>query len=207
MLNAMKFARGLILVFVLSAGCIGDKTSENERISSVQEETTPEMTGQGVQATPSTTAGFSLTSQGFQDSGFIPAKYTCDGKDVSPPLSWSVPEGTKSLALIMDDPDAPGGVFSHWVFFNLPGSVRSLPEGVTKADRPDTGGIQGLNDFGEKGYKGPCPPAGEPHTYRFILYALDAELDLRTAASRGDVIDAMQGHVLNKAELDGKYGR
>ncbi len=207
MITSIKLTRGLLLVFVLSAGCIGDKTAGNDRISSVQEKTTPEITGQGVQATPSTTAGFPLTSQVFQDSGFIPAKYTCDGKDVSPPLSWSVPEGTKSLALIVDDPDAPGGVFSHWVLFNLPESVRSLPEGMPKVSTPDIGGIQGMNDFGEKGYNGPCPPAGKPHTYRFILYALDAELNLRTGASRDDVIDAMQGHVLNKAELDGKYGR
>ncbi len=207
MITSTKLIRGLLLVFVLSAGCIGDKTPGNDRIDSFQEKTTPGITSPGIQVTPSATAGFSLTSQVFQDSGFIPATYTCDGKDVSPPLSWSVPEGTKSLALIVDDPDAPGGVFSHWVLFNLPESVRSLPEGMPKVSIPDIGGIQGMNDFNEIGYNGPCPPAGKPHTYRFILYALDAELDLRTGASRDDVIDAMQGRVLNKAELDGKYGR
>ncbi len=203
MITSIKIARGILLVFVLSAGCIGDKTPGNDKIISVQEKTAPETTG----VTPSTTAGFSLTSQVFQDSGFIPAKYTCDGKDISPPLSLAVPDGTKSLALIMDDPDAPGGIFSHWVLFNLPGSVRSLPEGVSKVDIPDIGGVQGMNDFDEKGYNGPCPPSGKPHTYRFILYALDAELNLRPGAAREEVLEAMQGHVLNKAELDGKYGR
>jgi Raf kinase inhibitor-like YbhB/YbcL family protein len=149
---------------------------------------------------------FSLTSQGFQQGGTIPAKYTCDGKDVSPPLSWgTVPDGAKSLALIVDDPDAPGGIFTHWVLFNLPSNMMGLPEEVLKLERLDGGGIQGKNDFGKVGYNGPCPP--KLHTYRFILYALDAELNLKPRATRQGVLNAMEGHVLGKAELDGKYER
>ncbi len=182
-MTPMKLSRGLLLIFVLSAGCIGEKSPNRDR-----------------------TEKFSLTSQVFQQGGTIPAKYTCDGKDVSPPLSWEmVPDGAKSLALIVDDPDAPGGIFTHWVLFNLPAASRSLPEGVPKLDRLDGGGIQGKNDFGKKGYNGPCPP--RLHTYRFILYTLDSELNLKPGASRQEVLKAMEGHVLAKAELDGKYGR
>ncbi len=195
-----------MLFFVLSAGCVGEKSPDRDRTSSVQDTVAPEITVQETKVTPSPILKFSLTSQGFQDAGFIPEKYSCDGKDVSPPLSWIAPEGAKSLALIVDDPDAPGGVFSHWVLFNLPVNVTSLPEGVPKADRPGWG-IQGMNDLDEKGYNGPCPPAGKPHTYRFILYALDSELNLGPGASRDEVLNAMEGHIVRKAELSGKYGR
>jgi len=182
-MTTMKLSPGLLLVFVSSAGCIGEKSQVQDR-----------------------TEKFSLTSQGFQNGGTIPAKYTCDGKDISPPLSWgTVPDGAKSLALIVDDPDAPGGIFTHWVLFNLPATTRSLPEGVPKLDRLDGGGIQGMNNFDKKGYNGPCPP--KLHTYRFILYALDFELDLKPGVTRQEVHKAMEGHVLAKAELDGKYGR
>src|SRR4030067_2165604 len=102
---------------------------------------------------------FSLTSKVFKQGDMIPSKYTCDGEDVSPPLSWgNVPGGTKTLALIVDDPDAPGGIFTHWVLFNLPATVTNLPEGVPRLDRLAGGGIQGEDDFGRKGYGGPCPP-------------------------------------------------
>ena len=152
------------------------------------------------------TEKFSLNSKGFKQGDMIPSKYTCDGEDVSPPLSWGiVPDGTKTLALIMDDPDAPGGIFTHWVIFNLPATVTNLPEGVPRLDRLDGGGIQGKNDFGRKGYGGPCPP--KRHTYRFILYALDTELTLKPGATRENVLKAMEGHILARAELDGKYGK
>ncbi len=207
MRNAPKLASGFMLLFVLSAGCIGERSHDKERTSPVQHTTAPETTAQKTPSTPSATVKFSLTSEGFEHSGYIPEKYTCDGKDVSPPLSWAVPQGAKSLTLIVDDPDAPRGIFTHWVLFNLPANITSLPERMPNVDRPGVGGIQGNNDFGEKGYNGPCPPAGKPHTYRFILYALDAELNLKPAASRNEVLTAMEGHVLMKAELDGKYGR
>ena len=152
------------------------------------------------------TENFSLTSKVFKQGDMIPSKYTCDGEDVSPPLSWgNVPGGTKTLALIVDDPDAPGGIFTHWVLFNLPVTLTSLPEGVPGLDRLDNGGTQGKNNFGRKGYGGPCPP--KRHTYRFILYALDTELTLKPGATRENVLKAMEGHILTRAELDGKYGK
>ncbi len=148
---------------------------------------------------------FSLTSNGFKQGGMIPSKYTCDGNDLSPQLSWGkAPEGTKSLALIVDDPDAPRGIFTHWVLFNMLSTTSGLPEGLPKQERLDKGGIQGKNDFGRIGYNGPCPP--KLHTYRFILYALNVELNLKPGASRQEVLKAMEGHILAKAELDGKYG-
>lgn len=156
--------------------------------------------------TPTTPVGNlnPFTSQGFQNGGYIPTKYTCNGQDVSPSLSWGwPPAGTKSLALLLDDPDA--GDFSHWVLYNLPASVKSLPEGVQKIESPASGGIQGTNDFGGIGYGGPCPPPGGPHTYRFILYALDSQLNPVTGTRQG-VLNAMQGHVLTQAELDGEFG-
>ncbi|VVB87628.1 Phosphatidylethanolamine-binding protein [uncultured archaeon] len=207
MATFMKITPGLILLFVLSAGCTGEKVSGSDRTASVRDMTTPEITPQETRVPAATTVKFSLKSTGFQEGGTIPSKYTCDGKDVSPPLSWSLPGGVTSFALIVDDPDAPGGVFTHWVLFDLPPNITVLPEGVPKTGRLDEGGIQGKNDFGEIGYNGPCPPAGKPHTYRFILYALDLELNLKPGANKQQVLKAMEGHVLSKSEIDGKYGR
>ncbi len=148
---------------------------------------------------------FSLTSSGFKQGDSIPSKYTCDGEDVSPQLSWgTTPAGTKTIALIVDDPDASGGIFTHWVLFNLPSNKTGLPEGVPKLDKLGGGSIQGKNDFGRNGYNGPCPP--KRHTYRFIVYALDVDLNLKPGATRQEVLKAMEGHVLVKTELDGKYG-
>lgn len=156
--------------------------------------------------TPSN-AQFLLMSQRFQEGEDIPIKYTCDGEDKSPPLSWEAPPThTKSVALILDDPDAPGGVFTHWILFNLPYDVRSLPEGVPKLNKLGNGGIQGVNDFGEIGYNGPCPPPGKPHTYMFILFALDTELNLGSGATKDELMEAMEGHILEKTGLNGKYG-
>ncbi len=151
------------------------------------------------------TDNFRLRSPGFKQGDAIPSKYTCDGEDVSPQLSWGkVPDGAKTLTLITDDPDAPRGIFTHWVLFNLPSNMTGLPEDVPKIDRLGGGGIQGKNDFGRIGYNGPCPP--KKHTYRFILYALNVELKLKPGTTRLDVLKAMEGHVLSKTELDGKYG-
>lgn len=149
----------------------------------------------------------SLSSDVFSDGEAIPSRFTCDGEDVSPPLSWSgAPEQTQSFALSMDDPDAPVGVFTHWVLFNVPASAQGLPEGVPKSERLDTGGVQGRNDFGQTGYGGPCPPGGTHH-YRFFLYALDAALDLDPGASKQQVLDVIQGHILGEAQLTGTYAR
>lgn len=150
----------------------------------------------------------SLNSAAFEADQAIPSRFTCDGEDVSPALSWSgVPQGTQAFALIMDDPDAPVGVFTHWLLYNIPTTARSLAEGVAKTERPETGGIQGQNDFGRTGYGGPCPPGGRAHHYRFQLYALDGLIDVGPGASKKQVVDAVQGRILGQAELIGTYQR
>jgi hypothetical protein len=154
------------------------------------------------------TMSFQITSSAFSAGSNIPKQYTCDGPDVSPPLSWKdAPAGTKSFALIVDDPDAPAGTWVHWVLFNLPAGTHDLPEGVEKKENLANGALQGRNDFQKIGYNGPCPPPGKPHRYFFRLYALDAALDLKAGASKADVERAMKGHVLGQGELMGKFGR
>ncbi len=152
---------------------------------------------------------FILTSAAFKDGAPIPAKYTCDGVDVSPPLAWSgAPAGTRSVALIADDPDAPGGTWVHWVLYNLPAEVSDLPENIAKVESLDLGGArQGRNDFRRPGYGGPCPPPGPAHRYFFKLYALDTRLELKAGAQKKDVEAAMEGHVLGSAQLMGTYAR
>ena len=144
----------------------------------------------------------------FSEGEKIPLKYTCEGENISPPLSWSkLPQGTEVLAIIMDDPDAPGRVFTHWVLFNLPGDTGELPEAIPPKDKLPRGALQGKNDFGKIGYGGPCPPPGSPHHYRFTLYALDQPLKLKPGASRAQVLDAMKGHILASGKLTGIYQR
>ncbi|MBI4496425.1 MAG: YbhB/YbcL family Raf kinase inhibitor-like protein [Chloroflexi bacterium] len=151
---------------------------------------------------------FDLMSSAFQMGQSIPARFTCDGHNVSPPLAWNGnPEATRALALIMDDPDAPGGVFTHWVLFNLPADLRGLAEAVPPTEQAPDGSMQGRNDFGKIGYGGPCPPEGSPHRYRFTLYALGRPLLLAPGASKSDLLEAMQGHILAQAELVGAYRR
>lgn len=143
-----------------------------------------------------------LTSSAFSEGGTIPKKHTCDGEDVSPALNWSgIPEGTKSLALIMDDPDAPAGTWVHWVLYDLPPDLTGLPEGTRGL------GVEGMTSFREPGYGGPCPPRGKPHRYFFKLYALDKILGLKAGVTKGDLEKAMQGHVLAQGQLMGTYGR
>jgi Raf kinase inhibitor-like YbhB/YbcL family protein len=148
-----------------------------------------------------------LTSAAFAPGEPIPARYTCDGDDVSPPLQWSdPPDGTQSFALIFDDPDAPGGTWVHWVLFNLPGGTRDLPEAVPPDADLSGGGRHGNNSWKRLGYGGPCPPGGT-HRYFFKLFALDTVLDLDAGASKDDLLQAMQGHVLAQTELMGTYTR
>ena len=148
-----------------------------------------------------------VQSPAFTFGQSIPQQHTCDGADQSPALNWSdVPKGTKTFALIADDPDAPSGTWVHWVLFNLPGQTNSLPQGLAKTDSA-AGAIQGRNDFGKIGYGGPCPPPGKAHRYFFKLYALDITLDLKSGATKQDVEQAIQGHVLAQAELMGTYQR
>jgi hypothetical protein len=149
-----------------------------------------------------------LSSTAFADGQPIPDKYTCQGRDVSPPLKWSgAPPNTKSFALIADDPDAPAGTWVHWVLFDLPANVTELAEDVPKLPQIPSGGKQGLNDFRKTGYGGPCPPPGKPHRYFFKLYALDAELNLKSGANKKDVEHAMEKHVLAQGQLMGTYQR
>jgi Raf kinase inhibitor-like YbhB/YbcL family protein len=150
----------------------------------------------------------SLSSPVFQEGEDIPITYTCDGQDISPPLTWGEPPSeTQSFALIMDDPDAPGGVFTHWLLFNLPADSRDLPEAVPPHNELENGALQGKNSLGNIGYGGPCPPSGSAHHYRFTIYALDQALDLMAGASRKQVIDAITGHILARGQLTGMYGR
>jgi Raf kinase inhibitor-like YbhB/YbcL family protein len=126
-----------------------------------------------------------INSTAFREGETIPKQYTGDGKDLSPPLQWGVPpDGTRSLALICDDPDAPRGTWVHWVLFNLPSDVRALDEGVPPKETLANGTRQGKNDFGKVGYGGPAPPRGKPHRYFFKLYALDTVLDLQAGATK-----------------------
>jgi Raf kinase inhibitor-like YbhB/YbcL family protein len=155
-----------------------------------------------------TAAAFELQSPAFSPGGEIPVKYTCDGRDVSPPLRWTdLPAGTNGLALIGDDPDAPGGTWVHWVLYGMKVTARELPEGVPAQDTAVGIGRQGLNDFKRVGYGGPCPPRGPAHRYFFKLYALDVEPALPPRNTKAALLKAMEGHVLGQAELMGRYQR
>ena len=148
-----------------------------------------------------------LTSSAFKDGGMIPLKHTCDGQDVSPALEWSsVPEGTQSIAVICDDPDAPGGTFVHWVLYNLPAETQGLSQGASAGGTLPAGARHGINDFGETGYNGPSPPFGI-HRYFFRVYALDTPVNLRPGAGKADLLQAMKGHLVAEGQLMGKYKR
>jgi Raf kinase inhibitor-like YbhB/YbcL family protein len=148
-----------------------------------------------------------VTSIAFQDGETIPKQYTADGKNTSPPLQWTAgPEGTTSFVLIGDDPDAPRGTWVHWVFFNLAPDMHALAEAVPRDGNPG-GANQGTNDFKRRGYDGPSPPPGKPHRYFFKIYALSKLLDLPVAATKQQVVEAMEGHILASGQLMGRYGR
>ncbi len=156
-------------------------------------------------------AEFRLSSPGFRHNQPVPAKFTCDGHDVSPPLRWEgAPAGTKSFALICDDPDAPGGTWVHWVIWGIPATATGLPENVSKTESvPALGGAKhGENSWPRLGYGGPCPPPGHGvHHYHFKVYALDAEPALKPRATKQQLEEAMRGHILAMAELVGTYQR
>jgi len=149
-----------------------------------------------------------ISSPSFSNGGAIEKKFTCDGADVSPQLAWAEPPaGTKTFALLADDPDAPVGNWNHWVIWNLPANLQSLAEGVSKSAHLPDGSEQGKNDFRKTGYNGPCPPAGKPHRYYFKLFALDIKLNLNSDARKPELERAMKGHILAQAEWMGRYGR
>lgn len=149
----------------------------------------------------------SLLSSAFPSGGVIPRRHTCEGENVSPPLRWSrLSEDVKSLALIVEDPQDTG-VFTHWVLYNIPPDRSDLPEGVEAGGTLWWGAMQGRNSYGNVRYEGPCPPRRQEHTYYFRLYALDAPLDLAAGATREQVMQQMEGHILERAELVGRYVR
>lgn len=147
-----------------------------------------------------------ISSSAFSEGGMILKQFTCDGKDVSPQLSWSgIPNETKSIAILCDDPDAPVGDWVHWIIFNLPPDITSLPENVPNQKVLQNGAKQGINDFRKIGYGGPCPPA--LHRYFFKIFALDIVLTNDAGIIKAQLLKAMEGHILAKGQLMGKYKR
>jgi Raf kinase inhibitor-like YbhB/YbcL family protein len=149
----------------------------------------------------------SIMSSAFENAGQIPTKYTCDGENVSPPLSWkNLPSGTKSIAIINDDPDAPMGTWVHWVIYNIPANSSGLPENIKPLEKLPDGTMQGRNSWGKIGYGGPCPPSGT-HRYFFKIYALDKVLELKPGATKEELLKAMKGHIIGEGQFYGKYSR
>jgi Raf kinase inhibitor-like YbhB/YbcL family protein len=149
-----------------------------------------------------------ISSPAFGEDEAIPSEYTCEGRDISPQLRWKdIPGEANSLSLIVDDPDAPGDTFTHWIIFNIPSGSSGLSQAIPSTPQLYDGSVQGGNDFGRIGYGGPCPPPGKPHTYRFSLYAIDKQIDLVAGSSRFEVLDAIKDHILAQAQLSGTYQR
>ena len=179
----------LFLLLIVLYGCVKQEKPEKSK-----EEEVPNM-------------AIKVTSPAFQEGGMIPSKYTADGQDISPPLEWTgVPDGTKSIALISDDPDAPVGTWVHWVMWNIPPEASGLPENVPPDRNLPDGSKQGITDFRRPGYGGPAPPSGT-HRYYFKIYALDMKLDLPDSSTKADLLNAMKGRILAEGQLMGKYQR
>lgn len=194
---------GISIIFIIAVGIIiwVLTSSENDNIETQPSMITPSITETKGGEISVTSTRMEITSNAFEHNQGIPSKYTCDGENISPPLRFSeVPEDTKSLALIVDDPDAPSGDFVHWVVFNMPAGTAGIGENSSPA------GVQGTTDFGGTGWGGPCPPSGS-HRYYFKLFALDTELDIDSSATKAELETAMTGHILDRAELVGLYQR
>jgi Raf kinase inhibitor-like YbhB/YbcL family protein len=196
----------IALLSLMLAAC----SKSDQQASADTAAVTADTAGNASQTTPTPgTMAITLTSSAFAANGSIPAKYTCEGDDTSPPLQWSgAPSGTKSFALIVDDPDAPDPAkpqrtYVHWVVYNIPAGVAAIPENASKSGLP-AGAAQGNNDFKKQNYGGPCPPIGR-HRYFFKLYALDTDLTFAASPSKADLVKAIQGHVVGSAELVGTY--
>jgi Raf kinase inhibitor-like YbhB/YbcL family protein len=152
--------------------------------------------------------GLNIQSTSFEDSEQIPEKYTCNSENVSPPLKWSKADSkVKSWTLIMEDPDAAWGIFTHWVIYNIPAAINSLSEGVPTTETLQNGAMQGKNDTMKTGYTGPCPPPGPVHHYNFTIFAVDKKLNLTANASKIQVLDAMKGHIISRGKLTATYQR
>jgi Raf kinase inhibitor-like YbhB/YbcL family protein len=190
----MKIKISLILIFIIFFYSCQKKNPET-----VPEKQTTKQEGRKTE--------MKITSSAFKEGEMIPSKYTCDGEDISPQLSWTgAPDNTKSFALIADDPDAPVGIWVHWVIYNMPPAVMELKENFPKDKSFDDGTKQGMTDFRRIGYGGPCPPSGT-HRYYFKLYALDIILAKDAGLAKKELLDAMQGHIIAEAQLMGKYKR
>jgi len=182
---------GLALCFVMFSSCAGRQQPIAQPASTPKEEK----------------AEIKLTSVAFKDGQSISAPYTCDGVNISPPLEWSgLPKTAKTVAIVVDDPDAPAGTWVHWVLYNLPADNIGLVENVPAGENLKAGGFQGKNDFGKLGYGGPCPPSGT-HRYFFKIYALDSELPLKAGATKAELMKAMEGHIVLQGQLIGTYRR
>jgi len=217
----------LALAVAFAAGCqkaqspvAGGREVEPETAPPSQPEPAASPAGTATAVQKTATAGepaqeggksmkLTITSSAFADQGTMPRRYTGDGDDVSPPLAWSgIPEGTQSLALICDDPDAPVGTWVHWVIWNIPAGETGLAEGIPPEERElSNSAVQGTNDFRKTGYGGPAPPRGPVHRYFFKLYALDTTLDLAPGSKKAALEKAMQGHIRAQAQLVGRYSR
>lgn len=180
----------LILLVVSASGCAQESSQTNDQSANQS-------------------GSFQITSSAFTQGGQIPQKYTADGEDISPPLAWTgAPQNTESFTITCEDPDASGqggGAFFHWIIFNIPGNVTELAEGIPAQGTLDNGAKQGTNDMGVIGYSGPSPPSGT-HRYAFKIYALDTLLTLEPGATKQQVNDAMEGHILGQTQITGKYG-
>jgi len=183
-----------LLLWASQVGCGGRERTPESAKSTVEE--------------AMAVATINLTSPAFAEGGIVPQRHTCDGEDVSPALEWGEPPaGTVTFALICDDPDAPVGTWVHWVIYNIPDTLRGLPEAVPDTQQLESGALQGRNDFRRIGYGGPCPPPGKPHRYIFKLYALDAPTELPAGAAKAELLRAIEGHILAEGQLIGSYGR
>ena len=200
--NKSKLCFIALILFALSS-CRNENSNAPQNIAQPSPATTP--TAAATASTPASKNAIKLSSSAFAEGEMMPAKYTCDGDNISPPLKWEgVPEKARTLALFVVDPDAPGGRFTHWVLYNLSASAKELPENIPPEKQPASVARHGTNDFKQLGYGGPCPPGGT-HRYLFKLYALDTELALDAGATREDLLNAMQGHILAQGDLTGKY--
>jgi len=198
----VRTMRRTMILFLVATPCLVSCGRDNSSDSILAEPKSSQ--GRG--------ATIRLESAAFKEGGTIPKVHTCDGRDTSPPLEWSrVPEAARSLSLIVEDPDAPGGTFTHWVLFDLPPDLKGLregipPEGEVKLTPGGATARQGKNDFGKLGYGGPCPPRGT-HRYIFLLYALDAGPNLKPGATREELLRVLKGHILAEGRLMGRYTR
>jgi Raf kinase inhibitor-like YbhB/YbcL family protein len=216
MADAMKILRYFLVSVVLYciSSCSGISPVTNTEIPPTRiptnppEDTRVPPTNEPVPLpTPTKEVIMRLSSPAFPDGSSIPVKFTCKGDDLSPQLDWvDAPQGTVTFTLVMDDPDAPVGTWDHWVLFNIPSPITSLPEGSGNGTSLPTGAVHGRNGWGDQKYGGPCPPSGIHH-YSFVLYAIDTALSLPAGANKGAILKALEGHILAQAQLMGTFSK